>query len=228
MVCHGGQGIFRAPVSTVLPYFRAATGGNPLISECELSAALLAVAFWSRGGARNVVLCTDNQNVLSWVEQAKSHSPVANRILRAINFFCLDTLVGILPVYVSSEHNLFADGLTRGPPGEIDQWALAEGMAPVDAVAQLWAGMALSYNPAMGAIPTSNTSALLGNVLHFYKSYNYKICEWRPSHYAVAGICENWGIPVYSDHVMDMNIRNLLARRVSHPLSVVGEDDIFL
>ena len=73
-----------------------------------------------------------------------------------------------------------------------------------------------------------NTFAILGRVLHFYRPYNYRICECRPVHYAVASVLGNWGVPVFSDHVLYMDMQNLLGRRVSHPPSAIGGDDIFL
>ena len=145
----GAREYFRAHVSDVLPYFRAQTSGDPLISGRGLVSALMAVALWCRGGTRNVALRAYNQNVLRWAEQAKSNSPVANRILRVINLFFPHNQFDILPAYVRSEHNIFPDGLTRWTPGEVDQWDLPDGMTPIDATAQLWAEMALSYNPDM-------------------------------------------------------------------------------
>ena len=189
----GDREFFRSEVSDVIPYFRAQTIGGPLIRECELVSALMAVAVWCRGGTRNVVLCTDNQNVLRWVELAKTQSPVANRILRVINIPRLHYNVDIFPAYVRSEHNIFADGMARWGPGEVEQWAKSEGMTPIGATAQLWAEMELSYNPDMDAEQPPNTFALLGRILHFYKSYDYKICEWRPSHYSVAIVLGTWG-----------------------------------
>ena len=38
----------------------------------------------------------------------------------------------------------------------------------------------------------------------------------------------NWGVPVFSDQVLDIAVRDLLARRVPRQLSVVGDVDIFL
>ena len=188
----------------------------------------MAVVVWCLGGARNVALCTDNQNGPRWVEQAKAQSPGANRILWVINLFCLNNKVDILPAYVRSERNLFADGLTRWAPGEVDQWAKSEGTTPIDAAAKLWAEMALSYNPDMVADRQPSTFALLGHIAHLYKSYDYKISERRPIHYAVASVLGIWGAPAFSDQVLDVDIQNMLARRFSHPLSAIGEDDVAL
>ena len=111
---------------------------------------------WER---RNVVLCADNQNVLSWVEHARSHSPVDNRILRTVNQFLLYSKVDVSPAYVRIGRNLFADGLTRWTPEEVDRWGHIEGMTPIDATEQLGADMFLSYNPiAEVELPPNNSA----------------------------------------------------------------------
>lgn len=99
----------------------------------------------------NVVLCTEYRNVLRWVEHARSHSPLSNRILRSMNHFSICHGVDVLPVYLRGERNAFADGLARWPQSELGDWAPREDMAEVDAVTRLWAGMALSYNPSRSA-----------------------------------------------------------------------------
>ena len=140
-----------------------------------------------------MALCADNQNALRWAELARSNSPVACRIRRALNLFFLQIKVDVLPVYVRSGQNLFADGLTRCAKDEIDDWALQEGTTQIDAATQLWAGMSRSYNPNLDVGSPRNIFAFLGNILHFYRHYNYRICEWRPSHYDVTSVLGNWG-----------------------------------
>ena len=115
----------------------------------------------SKGG-RNVLLCTDNQNVLNWAEHAGSHSPVANRILRTAHQFCIRNRVGVLPTYVRSGRNLFADGLTRWAPGEVGRWENMEGMTRIDATTQLWAEMALSDDPSPDDERPPNAFAISG------------------------------------------------------------------
>ena len=88
--------------------------------------------------------------------------------------------------------------------------------------------MSLPYNPESGTEPPPNTFALLGQVLRFFRSYNYRFCEWRPSHFAAAGVLGNWGVPVFSEQVLGASIRDLLVRRASHPLALIGDKDIFL
>ena len=224
----GDGEFFRCPTNAALPHFRPPVIGEPIISECELVAATMAIMTWAQHGCRNIVLCTDNMNVLSWVEHARSHSPIPNRILRALNTFCLLREVDVLPVYVRSEHNSFADGITRWTQGELTDWATNEGMVEVDAVSRLWANMALPYNPGLGAASPPNTFAILGYVLHFYRAYNYRICEWRPSHFAIGSVLENWGVPVFSDQLLDVGVYELLVRRVSQSFSLIGDKDIFL
>ena len=145
----------------------------------------MAITTWSSGGDRNVVLRADNQNVLRWAEHARAQSPVPNRILKALNAFCLRHGVEVFPAYVRGEHDAYADGLTRRPHPQLEDWVTSEGMSQVDAASRLWAGMSLSYNPDAEASPPPNTFALLGNILHFFRSYNYRVCEWRPIRYAV-------------------------------------------
>ena len=224
----GDREFFRCSTDAVLPHFRPPVIGDPIISECELVAATMAIMTWAQLGARNIVLCTDNMNVLRWVEHARPHSPISNRILRALNAFCLLHGVDVLPVYVRSEHNVFSDGITRWTQGELTDWAHVEGMVEVDAVSRLWANMALSYNPSTESEPLPNTFAILALVLHFFRAYNYRVCEWRPSHFAIASVLENWGVPVFSDQILDVHIHDLLVRNASHAFHLIGDKDIFL
>ena len=69
----GGREFFRAPAIEILPFSRWVAGGQPIISECELVASLVAIIIWSRKGGRSIPLRTDNQNVLNWVGHSKSH-----------------------------------------------------------------------------------------------------------------------------------------------------------
>ena len=41
-------------------------------------------------------------------------------------------------------------------------------------------------------------------------------------------VLENWGVPVFSDHVLDRNTHDHISRRVTNSLPVIGEGDIFL
>ena len=149
-------------------------------------------------------------------------------ILNALNLFCIRTEMGVFPVYVRSEHNIADDGLTRWPHTDLNDWASHEGMTQIDGASRLWAGMGLSYNPDADGESPPNTFALLGYVLHFLRSYNYRVCEWRPSHFAGADILENWGVPVFSDQIPDVAARDILVRRSSHPLSPIGDKDIVI
>ena len=101
-------------------------------------------------------------------------------------------------------------------------------MAEVDDASRLWAGVTSSYNPDSEVTPPPNTFALLGHILHFFRSYNYRVREWRPSNFAVAIVIENWGVPVFIDQVLDSGIHDLLVRRSPRPLSLLGDKDIFI
>ena len=123
---------------------------------------------------------------------------------------------------------MFADGLTRWSQVELDEWVSSEDMVEVDAVSRLWANMSLSYNPDSEATPPPTTFAISVHVLHFLRSYNYRVCECRPSHFAVAGVMGRWDVPVFSDQVLDAAIHDLLVSRASHPMELIGDIDIFL
>ena len=159
---------------------------------------------------------------------AQSHSPVEFRILRAIDLFCLQNKIDISPVYVMVERNLLADGLKRWTQYAIDDPPPREGMTHIDATAHLWDGVALSYNPNLGDAPLPNPFSIMWHVIRFSRHYNYRACEWRPGHCASGSLLGNWGVPVFSDQVLDIGAHELLARRVSHTLSVTGDVDIFL
>ena len=109
--------------------------------------------------------------------------------------FCLRRGAEGFPAYVRSGHNMYADGLTRWPHSQLEDWVSIDGIMQVDAASRLWAGMSPSHNPDADVSPPPNTFALLGNIMRFFRPYNYRVCEWRPSHYAVASILENWGAP---------------------------------
>ena len=224
----GCREFFRIPTGASIPYFRSPVNGDPLIGECELVAAEMASLSWDVGSDRNIAMCSDNQNVMSWVGNARSQSPVASRILKAVNLFFLHNEVDVLPAYVRSERNIFADGLTRWAQIELEDWVSQELMAQIDVAARLWAGMALSYNHDMDVAPPPNASAILWRILHFPRSYNYRVCEWRPIHLAVANVLGNRGVPVYIDQVLDIGVRDLRGSRNSRPLSVIGDKDIFI
>ena len=67
----------------------------------------------------------------------------------------------------------------------------------------------------------------MGHVLRFFRPYNYRVCEWRPSRFAVPSVIENWGVPVSSDQIVDLGIHDLLVRWTDRPLSAIGIKDIF-
>ena len=224
----GWREFFRTPTDAALPHFRSPLGGNSLVGERELAAATMAITSRAAGGARNIALRTDDQNVLSWAEHARSHSTASNRVLEALNMFCLQNEVGAFPAYVRSERDIFADGVTRRPHVKLADWASHEGMTQVAASPRLWAGMSLSYNPDMDVNPPPNTFALIGHILHFLRPYNYRVCDWRPSHFALASVLEYWGVPVFIDQILAVGIRDFLVRLESHPISSIGRNDIFM
>ena len=129
--------------------------------------------------------------------------------MRALNAFFIQNEIDVSPVYISSERNIVADGLTRWSHTEVENWASPERMTQIDGVTRLWAGMGFSYNPDTNISPPPNTFALLGYILHFIRSYNYRVCDWRQSHYAVANVLGNWGVPVFPDQVLGVEIHDL-------------------
>ena len=46
--------------------------------------------------------------------------------------FCIRTEIDVFPVYVRSEHNVVADGITRRSHTELDHWSPLDGMIPID------------------------------------------------------------------------------------------------
>ena len=188
----------------------------------------MAILIWSLGGRRNIALCADNQNVLSWAERARPNAPTPNRILRPINLFCRTHRVDVLPLYVRSDRNLSADGLTRRSQHGVDAWSTREGMTRVNAGEKLWGNMTLSQDPILMVEHTPNPRAMIGRILRSPRHYNRGICECRPSNYDVAGILENWGIPVFCDHVIESASYDLPERRAPHPVPVIGDKDVFL
>ena len=190
----------------------------------------MAIMIWSSDGDRNVAQCADNQNVLSWAEKAisLSHLSVPNRTLKASDAFCPSRGEEVFLAYVRGDHIAYADGLTGWSRPQLEYWVSSEGMAHVDAASRLWEGMSLPYNLSTGESLPPITFSLLGHIMHFFRSYNYRVCEWRPSHYAVASVLENWGAPVYSDQILDIAVHDILVRRASRPMSVIGDSDIFL
>ena len=110
----------------------------------------------------------------------------------------------------------------------LEDWVSSEGMKQVDAASGLGkACQCPTTRTDVKASPSPNAFALLGRIPHFFRSCNYRVCEWRPSHYDVASILENWGFPVYSDQILDIAIHDILARRASLPMSVIYDNDIF-
>ena len=88
----------------------------------ELVAATMAILKLPKKGMRIIILRTDKQNVLCWAESSKSRSHAENRILRALNLFCLNRHVDVIPVYVLSERDIIAGGLTRRSEYGVDDW----------------------------------------------------------------------------------------------------------
>ena len=70
------------PASEVTPLFRDSSGDLPQIGEFELMAEVIAILYWSMEGFRNIIMRTDNHNVMSWVSRARSNSPAPNRLIR--------------------------------------------------------------------------------------------------------------------------------------------------
>ena len=123
----------------------------------------MAIMSWSLNGRRNISLCADNRDVLSWAERASTLTPSASRILRDAAHFPIVRGVGILLGYVRSEHRIFADFLDRWSVGNPDLWETQENKPRIDATTHLWAGMALSYDPNLGLAPPYKL-AILGRV----------------------------------------------------------------
>lgn len=81
--------------------------------------------------------------------------------------FCLRYQVEVLPVYVRSERNIFADGLTRRSQITLYSWSTPEGMGSVNAVDQFWAHLSIPFNTHPLAPIVPGAFAILGDVLLF-------------------------------------------------------------
>ena len=188
----------------------------------------MEIASRSHGGRRKIVLRTDNQNVLSLVDRDRLRSTVVWRMLPALNLIFFRYKVDVSPVYFRSERNLFEDGLAPWSRREIGDWSSQGGATRIEATPQSWEGMALPYGPIVGIGHHTNTFSILGNALNPPpRSYNYRVCEWRPSHYAVSGVLGNWAYPLSVITYSMYGVRDLLVSRPSRPLSVIGGKDIF-
>ena len=137
-----------------------------------------------QNGIRDILLCTDNRNVLRRAEPAKSNAPTENRVLRALNLFCLHYQVDVIPVYVRSGHNSVADGLTRRSEHTANDCSSREGTTRANAAEELWAHMSIPYNTLPLAPSVPGTFSMLAEILTFFQRFNrYRAWEWRPRNY---------------------------------------------
>lgn len=51
-------------------------------------------------------------------------------------------------------------------------------MIRIGDVHELWNTMSLSYDPAPTVPSPPNTSTMPGQILHFFRHYNRRVCEW--------------------------------------------------
>ena len=163
----GCREFFRSPTCELVPPVRPDTREPCRIGECVLIEATMAILKWPIKGARNINLRTDNQNVLSRGEAAISHAPAANSSVRSFHLVCLTRHVDIAQVYVRSEHNIIADGLTRRPEHGVGDLSFQEGTARVNAAGELWANMALPYKATPLPPTVTGNFATLAEILHF-------------------------------------------------------------
>ena len=101
-------------------------------------------------------------------------------------------------------------------------------MTIVDPTEEMRRDMALSYNatPLVPTIP--NAFALLADVVHFSPRYNHRAFEWRPSHYAVAGILANWGFPALCAQMLERRAYEMLVRKTTHGISLIQGRDVYI
>ena len=79
-----------------------------------------------------------------------------------------------------------------------------------------------TYRPCQLGGPKLNASALLASLLEFYRTYPYRLCEWRPGMYSISGALGDWGVPSYFPPIRDRGLFQQLVHRAAHPLCEFG------
>ena len=89
-------------------------GFTPNIAILELYAIVLAVELWASGLAgRTVVLRSDSQATVGWLERKNSDIPVVMHLLQQMTLTCLQFQVYIRAKFVSGTTNTAADLVSR-------------------------------------------------------------------------------------------------------------------
>ena len=133
------------------------------------------------------------------------------------------------PVYVRGEHNIFSEGITRWSQNTLGSWSTQEGMSSVNAADQFWVHLPIPFNTHPLAPIVPGTFAMFFEVLLFsQRFFRYRVREWRPINYVLAGILENWGVPVFFDHLIERDVYDILIRNTLHPVLPIDDRDIFI
>ena len=105
-----------------------------IISECELSVATLGALLWGvrRKSPRIAAVCADNRNVPHWLEYGKVKPGDTCKISKRLLTWCVQKGVEIIPRFVRSGRNLSADGLTRWPAQECEEWRVGRNLTHRD------------------------------------------------------------------------------------------------
>ena len=76
---------------------------------------------------------------------------------------------------------------------------------------------------------TPGTFAILGGILTFFRRCRrYRICEWRPSNFALSGILGNRGLPSYVDQVVETEVFNIPRVNAQQPIGMIEDRDVFI
>ena len=147
----------------------------------------------------------------------------------ALNHFRLNHNVDVTPAYVRSERNILSGGLTRRPEHGVDDWPSQEEMVRVNAADELWAHTSLPYDKVPLGAKVPGEFAILAEILHFLQILpRYRVCEWRPSNFALSGLLEYWGVPVIFDQLIERGVYDILVLHTLQPTTSSGDRDVFL
>ena len=82
------------------------------------------------------------------------------------------------------------------------------------------------WRPPLPPNPPNNFT-MISLILYYPGAYNHRAFERRPSLYAVSGILENLGPPVFCDQAAESQIYDLVARGSPQSASTIGCRDMY-
>ena len=188
---------------------------KPIIIECELVAAVLAVLLWGicAGNTRLIILRTDNMHVSHWLNGAKSRNVFACRLLRRILAWCVMEGVGIIPRYVRSGRNITADGLTRWIDEECEEWGYSNRTtrSSTHGIWNTWSAEWSEPRPE----PPLTTVMMIGHMVNYFKRRGTQVAQWRSGMYSTTRIPNEWRIQKIYLEIMEPRAFEFLPGTVS-------------